>query len=185
MPLITLPVQFISFTGRLLPNKTVRLDWEAATDQQHDYFDVERSTDGSNFVSIGKGPSSVPYWKVDLLPAIGNNYYRIKQLDKDGKFTYSATVNVVYSPSAFFVSIYPNPVEEVLNVKLNSLPTDRYRIAITDVTGRRIHEEIIVNNNNSGQELNIDFRDKAAGLYVLTMHNSKNEIVTWQKIVKQ
>ncbi|MEI9811102.1 MAG: hypothetical protein WDO16_26240 [Bacteroidota bacterium] len=42
-PLLTLPVHFISFTGKLQPDKTVRLDWKAVTDQQHKYFEAERS----------------------------------------------------------------------------------------------------------------------------------------------
>ncbi|HLG40421.1 MAG TPA: M14 family zinc carboxypeptidase [Chitinophagaceae bacterium] len=185
VPLIALPVQFTSFTGRLLPDKTVRIDWQAATDQQHDYFEAEKSADGSNFVSIGRGPLSAPYWKIDPSPSVGNNYYRIKQVDKDGKATYSAIINVYYNPSAFFVSIYPNPVEEIVKVKLNSLPADRYRLTITDLVGRKTHEETVIVTGSSGKEININFRQKAAGAYVLTIRNSKNETVASEKMIKQ
>jgi carboxypeptidase T len=185
VPLITLPVHFISFNGKLLPDKTVRLDWQASIDQQHDYFDVEKSVDGSNFVSIGRGPVSAPFRKIDPAPWTGNNYYRIKQVDKDGKVTYSATVNVYYNPSAFIVSLYPNPVEEILKVKLNSLPVDLYMLTITDLTGRKAHEETVVITANSEKEVNINFKQKPAGVYVLTVRNSKKEIIASEKVVRQ
>lgn len=183
-PLQTLPVHFISFSGRLLTDKTVRLDWRAVTDQLHDYFDVEWSTDGTNFTSIGRGPSSAPYWKIHTSPAIGNNFYRIKQLDLDGTITYSSTINVIYNPSAFSVSVYPNPVKDVLNVRINSTVTDRYMISITDMAGRKVHNESIM-TGSSGAEVNIDLTKNAAQVYVLIVRNSRNEIVSSQKIAKQ
>ena len=142
--LITLPVEFISFTGQLLPDETVRLQWEAITDQQHDYFEMEKSADGTNFISIGRGPSSAPYWGIDTAPFIGNNFYRIKQMDKDGTITYSNTINVYYDPGSFYVSVYPNPVDDILNVKINFAKADQYIISITDLAGRKVHEEKII-----------------------------------------
>jgi carboxypeptidase T len=182
--MIPLPVHFISFTGKLLPDNTVRLDWKAVTDQLHDYFEVERSVDGTNFVSIGRGPSSVPYWKIDPSPVIGNNYYRIKQVDLDGNVTYSTIVNVYYNPASFRVSVYPNPVKDILNVKINTNAADRYTISIADLAGRTIYSESVV-TVSSGAEVNIDLRRNAAQVYILTVKNSRNETVASEKIVKQ
>ena len=181
--LTTLPVHFISFAGRLLPDETIRLDWNAVTDQQHDYFEVERSANGTSFTSIGGGPSSAPYWKIDPSPYIGNNFYRIKQVDKDGTITYSHTVNVYYNPERFTAFVYPNPVTNMLNVKINSDRADQYTISISDLAGRKVHEEKVI-TGSSGREINIDFKQQATQMYILTIRNGKNEIVATQKIAK-
>ncbi|MBL7743114.1 MAG: T9SS type A sorting domain-containing protein [Chitinophagaceae bacterium] len=184
VPLVTLPVHFISFTGRLLPDNTVRLDWKAVTDQLHDYFEVERSADGMTFHSLGKGPAAVPYWKIDLLPSVGNNYYRIKQVDKDGTIAYSNIIIVSYSPDVFTVSLYPNPATEVLHVKLNTKVPAKYIVSLTDMTGRKVYEEQVV-TNASGGEIHIGLKEKASQVYILIIRNEKNEIIASQKVVKQ
>ncbi|MEI9811103.1 MAG: T9SS type A sorting domain-containing protein [Bacteroidota bacterium] len=74
---------------------------------------------------------------IDPSPAIGNNFYRIKQVDLDGTITYSTTITIYYNPSTFSVSVYPNPVKEVLNVRVNSAVTGRYTISITDMAGKK------------------------------------------------
>lgn len=181
---IILPVQFISFTGQLLPDETIRLRWEAETDQQHDYFEVEKSANGSNFISIGRGPASAPYWAVDASPFVGNNFYRIKQVDKNGAITYSNTINVYYSPVNSNVSVYPNPVSDILHVKVNFKATDQYIINITDLAGRKVHEEKIA-TGEAIREIDINLKQLAAQLYILTIRNSKNEIIATQKVVKK
>lgn len=183
-PLLTLPVHFISFTGRMLPDNTVRLDWRAVTDQLHDYFEVERSVDGANFTAIGRGPSEAPYWKIDPSPAVGNNYYRIKQVDLDGTITYSIIVNVYYNPDAFRISVYPNPVKDVVNIKINATAVDRYTISISDMNGRKVHEESI-QTGVAGGEVNIDLTKNPAQVFILTVRNGRNEIVASEKIAKQ
>ena len=182
--LITLPVQFISFAGSLLPDETIRLDWSAITDQQHDYFEIEKSSNGTSFTSIGKGPSSAPYWGIDTSPFIGNNFYRIKQVDKDGTTSYSTIINVFYGPALFNVSVYPNPVTDILTVKINSTSTEQYLISITDMAGRKVFEEKVVSAVN-GIQSTIDLSKQAAQLLILTVKNSKNEIVATQKLVKK
>jgi hypothetical protein len=183
-PLITLPVHFISFTGRLQSDETVRLEWRASTDDEHDYFEVERSANGTDFISIGRGPSTTPYWKIDPSPAIGNNYYRIRQSDKDGRITYSAVINVYYDPNKFNVAVYPNPVKDILTIKIGSLQPEQYQVTLTDMIGRKVHQETVM-TGPSGAEVVINLKQMAAQLYVLTVRNGSNEIVSNEKISKQ
>ncbi|RYF93601.1 MAG: hypothetical protein EOO00_06110, partial [Chitinophagaceae bacterium] len=68
VPLITLPVKFISFTGSLLPDETIQLKWEAETDAEHDYFEIEKSATGGGFVSINRRISIPPYRIIDETP---------------------------------------------------------------------------------------------------------------------
>lgn len=182
--LIVLPVQFISFTGQLQPDETVRLNWEVITDKEHDYFEVEKSANGSNFTSIGKGPAAVPYKYIDSTPFIGNNFYRIKQVDKNGTITYSHTVTVYYSPAKFNISVYPNPVKDIINVKINAAMIGQYTISIIDLAGRKIHEEKILNGGGE-KEVSINLQKQAAQLYLVIIRNEKNEIIATQKVVKK
>jgi carboxypeptidase T len=181
--LVTLPVKFISFTGHLLPDQTVRLNWEAVTDQEHDYFELERSADGSNFTSLGRGPSSAPYWKIDPAPYTVYTYYRIKQADLNGSVSYSTIIRIEYKPE-FGVSVYPNPVTDLFNVKISSVTTDLYTISIADASGRKVQEEKVF-AGGAVQNVSFDIRKEPAQLYVMVIKNSKNEIVARLKIAKQ
>lgn len=183
-PLVTLPVHFISFTGRLQADKTVRLEWRAIADDQHDYFEVERSANGTDFVSIGRGPATAPYWKIDPSPSIGNNYYRIRQFDKDGRTSYSNVITIFYDPAKFSIAAYPNPVQDRLTVRIGSLHPERYTVTATDMAGRIVYSEQLL-TGTSGGEVTIDVRKLASQLYVLTVKNGRQEIVLTEKIAKQ
>jgi hypothetical protein len=179
--LIVLPVKFISFTSQLLTDETIRLNWQAITGQQHDYFEIEKSADGTHFISLGRGTSFAPFWGLDTSPYIGNNFYRIKQADKNGTITYSTVIVVNYQPVQHIVLAYPNPVVDVLSVKINTSSEKIYVIILTDITGRKLFEKKVT----GGIKTNIDFSNKASQLYMLTVRDEKNKILLNGKIVKQ
>ena len=96
-----LPVELTKFTAQQI-GESITLNWETATELDNDYFAIERSVDGENFESIaqilGAGTSIVPqyYEFVDKNPTAATLYYRLKQVDLDGKFAYSEMVTVIY-----------------------------------------------------------------------------------------
>ncbi len=179
--LIVLPVHFVSFTGQLLPDETIRLNWEAAAGVQHDYFEIEKSADGTHFISFGRGPSSAPYWGLDTSPYTGNNFYRIKQADKDGTISYSAVIVIKYEPVQFIADAFPNPVKDVLNVKINTSSAEQYVITLTDIMGRKIVEK----KTPGGMQTSIDLSNQPSQLYLLTVRDNKNQVFLNKKIVKQ
>jgi carboxypeptidase T len=177
-----LPVNFLNFNGKVLQDKTVQLWWEAETDEAHHYFEVERSGDGVNFISLGKGVTLPPYQFKDLFPKTGNNFYRIKQVDKDGMFTYSKTININIEYQAKAL-LYPNPVLDVLTVKLKAGNAEQVRVRITDLLGKEVFKTNTVGIGVS--EIKVDVRSWKPQFYILTLYNSKDEIVGTQKFVKQ
>jgi carboxypeptidase T len=183
VPLMTLPVKFISFTGNLLPDETVALRWEAETDADHDHFEIERSADGINFESMGIIVNRPPYRVLDERPFTGNNFYRIKQSDKDGSVMYSHTVNIYVSPKAMLVSIYPNPVNDVLYIRWNYPGMGKYSISLNDITGRSVIRKEIL-SASAGTTIQIDLHSQSAQLYLLVIRDSKNKIIATQRIVK-
>lgn len=183
--LITLPVRFISFTGQLQTDGTVRLDWNAITDDLHDHFEVERSINGIEFTSLGDVYSSSqagPYWKIDPAPLPGNNFYRIKQYDKNGAVSYSETIAVRFEPS-IFTSVFPNPVTSVINVRINTTGSNLYTVSIADATGRIVYEEKVV-TGVSGKTISFNVAHHASQVYIITVRNQNNEIVATQKVAK-
>lgn len=182
--LVTLPVQFLSITAQLLPNETVLLNWEAITDRLHDYFEVEKSASGSTFTSIGSGPAVAPYRMIDTAPFIGNNYYRIKQVDKDGTVSYSQVVSVYYQPSLLTVSVYPNPVKETIKIRINAVMDGPYSMNVVDMAGRTVRHQKIM-SSSAGSEISINMHGQPAQLYLVLIRNDKNEVIAIQKIVKE
>lgn len=99
-----LPIQLLIFTAKP-DNKQVELKWATATELNNDYFTVERSIDGISFTPIavvqGAGNSNIQlnYQTTDIEPLNGVSYYRLKQTDYNGNYTYSQIVPVVFNES--------------------------------------------------------------------------------------
>lgn len=139
-----LPVELIRFEGS--SNQcAIELLWETASEDNNDYFEVQRSYDATNWESIGKvsghGNSNVPveYSYVDELVANGQVYYRLKQVDYSGEVEYHKVVSV--QPKACdsqSISISPNPASQVLNLIVNTKNSETLRANIVDVTGKII-----------------------------------------------
>lgn len=179
--LTPLPVEFLSFNGELLRDKSVQLWWEAQTDEEHHYFEVERSNDGVTFTSLGRSNPLPPYRFKDEAPKAGNNFYRIKQVDKDGKVTYSKTINV-HLGTAVQAVLYPNPASDVLNIMLKSESSERVTIKITDLQGRIVYRQNAT--TLSGSDLKVDISNWKPQFYIVTVYNSKDEVVATEKVIK-
>ena len=178
-----LPVTFINFSGRLMADKTVELKWEATIDQKHEYFEVEKSVDMNSFVPIGRVYGR-PYTLIDPYPVIGNNYYRVKSVDDDGHVFYSKTINIAYHDVSIIVSVYPNPVKENLNVKINSNNSGIYNLRVADLAGHLVYQKNITTGNTANL-FSVNVRSWALGVYILKLVSSSNETIWLQKIVRQ
>ncbi|HRI21584.1 MAG TPA: T9SS type A sorting domain-containing protein, partial [Panacibacter sp.] len=136
-----LPISYNKFTAT--QNKaSITLNWQTATEVNNSYFAVERSSNAVNYTSVAQ-VSSVEtnaaindYAYTDKLPLAGNNYYRLKQVDKDGKYSYSKTISINYiKPGS--VQLYPNPAKDKLTVKgLNGANTSS--IAVLNIQGKQL-----------------------------------------------
>lgn len=114
----TLPLQLVSFTAKLNNGKSY-LQWKSENELNVKHFEIERSAEGREFSKIdvvnANGSGGADYNTIDVHPLEGNNYYRLKMVDKDGKFSYSNILLVkVSKDSKFEFVMYPNPVKDVL-----------------------------------------------------------------------
>ena len=110
------------FVKAELVNLTTMVSWATSQEINTSKFYIEHSEDGINFIKVGEvaaaGNSSTvsKYNFLHLKPVTGFNFYRIKQFDKDGRFTYSEIVKVLYRNNLSETIIAPNPVVNVLNI---------------------------------------------------------------------
>ncbi len=138
-----LPLTLLEFSGRLQNNDAL-LNWKTEYELNTMEFIVERSLDGNSYKSIGKvaaanRPGIHDYRFTD--PAINNTgaktvWYRLKQYDIDRQFVYSKVVTLSPANENTIVRIYPNPVNNILNLSINTAEQDHVKWQIIDATGK-------------------------------------------------
>ncbi|MEO8146092.1 MAG: T9SS type A sorting domain-containing protein [Bacteroidia bacterium] len=169
---IPLPISVINFDA-FKNNNVVDLKWTTATEINNDYFTIEKSKDGIHFASIttvdgaGNSSTTLNYATTDEQPYSGINYYRLKQTDFNGMFTYSKTVSVNFkNDNALF--IFPNPVDNDMFIYTGQIIN---QISIIDVTGRAVGQW----TGDFTNKIKLDLSGIAAGCYSLKTLNNMGE----------
>ncbi len=189
----TLPVTISGFKGEVLASGN-KLNWTTSTEMNNKGFEVERSVDGRTFSSIGfissKGDrgnssSSLSYSFDDLKPFAGVNYYRLKQVDNDGRSTTSSTISLARSTEKISItSVYPNPVTTGLTVVITSPKKKVLRMIISDMAGK-----IVVNSNmniqSGANKQNINTSNLAPGTYTIKFVCAEGCETLIQHFIKQ
>jgi Secretion system C-terminal sorting domain len=145
-PVVLLPVQLTSFTGRV-QGGSVALQWSTATELNSAYFAVERSTNGRTFEEVGRvaarGTTSSPqqYRFSDAAAPAGPLYYRLHQLDTDGTGRYSSVITLMLGAAAEGLILYPNPATAMLQVQLRDALAGPVTLRILDATGRVVWQQ--------------------------------------------
>lgn len=138
-----LPVELLFFKSKKESSR-ISLSWATASELNFDYFDIEKSTDGVTFKSIGtvKGNGTTSerhdYKLDDEKPMIGKNYYRLKSVDFDGYTEYFDVVMVDFDGLKNF-SIYPNPADGVaFKAETNFTPAQNAFVTIFTASGKEV-----------------------------------------------
>lgn len=147
------PVQLIYFRGKSEADR-VRLNWATATEINSSHFNVERSTDLKDFTTIGKITSEgdsrkrIEYSFLDEAPLPGVNYYRLKQVDKDGTSELSKIIAVNPDTEGSKFVVYPNPSDgQAIKLQFNNLELDGIRLVT--MLGQEIPFDIQAGTANS------------------------------------
>lgn len=136
-----LPIQLLSFAAKPT-DKNVTLNWQTANAINFSHFELEYSSDGSNFIKLANiySNSSNAYTYIHSNPST-NNYYRLKMVDNDGTFNYSATEHVALAKKSLFISVYPNPIADNSVVAITAAKASKATIMVTDMTGKVISKQ--------------------------------------------
>lgn len=187
---VPLPVQISSFTGSISGTEDI-LTWTTEQEENNSHFNLQFSTDGITFSTIAKlyskangGNSSVP---IDYIyyynqPSSGHNYYRLEQVDIDGKATIETEIVDLNRSYNSMVSFYPNPASNVLNVSFNSEKAENIVIKITDLNGKIIKHisSLSMSGNNV---ITFDLNDISSGNYFIQVYKNSTLSFTgqWRK----
>ncbi|MFT6512904.1 MAG: hypothetical protein ACJAX1_001476 [Neolewinella sp.] len=180
---LVLPTELTRFYANEARKSGIRLNWETATETDNEKFEVERSTDGVTFSIIGEvqGTGSTvehqTYSLVDNAPVFGTNYYRLKQLNFDGRFEYSEIINVLNTDSDQQRGhFYPNPSHSG-NVSLDyySATNSSLNVSVFDVSGAlmfRQNNQAVEGANN----LKLDLTTLGRGLYIIRLGDEADPV---------
>ncbi|MDI3321642.1 T9SS type A sorting domain-containing protein [Pinibacter soli] len=171
----------LKLTASLSNNNSVTLNWQTLTEVNSNYFIVEKSVDGINYSGVakvnatGNSTSSRNYAAVDNnINAIAENIlYRIREVDLDGKISYSNVVSVKLTNDARrLISIYPNPALTDIAVHFKNAPGN-YVVSVLDNSGRAISQQSV---SVSGvlEKISIGRKGLAAGVYFISIINKAN-----------
>ncbi len=185
-----LPVELISLTADCNSN-LVDIYWQTASEINNAGFILERSNDAKTYSKIGfiagAGNSNIliNYAFSDINPANGNNYYRLKQIDNDGKFSYSnvvlASCNNDNSLEPSFI-VYPNPSKDFINVSAENMPGETTVINIYNVLGSLVCQK--KENSASGSAFaQFDLSNLPPAMYMVKIISA--DYVATKKIEKQ
>ncbi len=174
----TLPVELTSFFARASASN-LKLSWQTASEKINDFFIVEKMKADQTFEAIGKVKGAgttvtqTNYSFVDEKPRLGDNYYRLKQIDEDGKFVYSHVVHASFDgKAANSYSIYPNP-SDGKQLYFDNV-TEDFAVSFQDVAG-----SVIFNSNVRAEDSSLDISalQLPIGFYfVRTLTKGKSQI---------
>ena len=163
---IALPLHLLSFTARReAPNNLLR--WTTANEVNVDRFEIERTSNGTEFKKIGIVKAGLSNYNfTDSKPLANVNYYRIKMIDRDGKFEYSPVRQITISNSLLSIALYPNPAKDHFNLNIYTPTAQQAQVQMTDQAGKVIRQQgisLLAGENNQ----NIRVSDIAPGIYLL------------------
>ncbi len=170
-----LPVELVDFSATPKLNEVV-LEWKTATENNNAYFTIERSSDMKTWEEInqidgaGNSSSTINYFITDNNPLNGTSYYRLKQVDFDGRYSYSEIKSV---KNNIQYSLYPNPVKNKLTISGN-LDYD-FNLEIFDYLGRDVTHITKITYENS--KISINLSDLKSDFYIVKINGATYKII--------
>jgi hypothetical protein len=178
-----LPIELMSFTAAAAGNSRVKLDWVTSSEINNDYFTVVRSTDGTKWENVvrvdgsGNSTAAIAYEAWDDEPYVSTSYYRLKQTDFDGAFTYSE-IKAVHMEADDEIVVAPNPTGNFITMSCEAAGNEH--VEIFDVAGKLC---LSSKPGNETATISIDITDLMPGTYFINFISAAGNHVC-KKVVK-
>ncbi|WP_159468563.1 SdrD B-like domain-containing protein [Dyadobacter sp. 3J3] len=175
-----LPVTLISFNADK-ENETVQLQWITSAETNSESFDIENSLTGKtwqkldNVLAAGESATRITYSFTDKNPSNGENLYRLKMIDKDGTFAYSSIRSVTLE-IANQVTIYPNPVADRIQFKVNDW-SKIGKVQLFDLNGRAVYQ------STKAPVDGIDVKNLPSGLYAVSLTGTNGSTNSYKVLI--
>lgn len=182
-----LPIYFLDFSATKKGNVTALLEWTVAEDSRNGHFEIQRSIDGATYQSVGtsfsESKSNLGSF-TDLYTHPGKNFYRIKWVDNHDNFSYSTVRMVNFSGrNRPDLSLYPNPVKDLLHIRLNTPSNLTAEVTIYDAVGTlKLSKKIPAQHGRP--IFSIAVADLTPGIYFLS-HMLSDGSVSSKKFIKK
>ena len=188
-----LPIELLSFEANVNDNR-VDIKWVTATEINNDFFTVERSVDAKTWeevvVTAGAGNSNqvLEYFEVDYDPLTDISYYRLKQTDYNGAFSYSNIVPVKFvidMPGDGTISLYPSPasVGETVKVEFKNIFEAELLVVLRDIQGKEFYSKVVIDIED-GKLIGVPIETHIpSGVYLITA-TSENQMYSQKLIIK-
>ena len=190
--LLFVPVELTSFNANTNTLGQVVLNWQTATETNNRMFEVERKSEGSNYVTVGfvngSGTTSDPkaYSFVDKNVNNGNYTYRLKQLDFNGRFEYSNEVEVtVTGPKTFnLAQNYPNPFNPTTKITFSVPQSGKVKLAVYNLIGQEV--AVLVNDvvTEGSHEVEFNAKSLPSGAYFYKLQSDNSVTVKKMLLLK-
>ena len=173
-----IPVRLTGFTAKE-NNGTVQLHWQTATEFSNKYFDVQRSTDGRNFISIGKVTATglaagSHYDLTDIYPVAGINYYRLAMVDLDGSIKYSSIILVnLKKGSEMEVMLAPNPAGNYSTLNITGKFAGPVTAVAYDQQGKKVANLFTGQSSGNSLTITLDLTGFKKGIYIVEVKAGK------------
>lgn len=188
-----LPIELVNFEAHIDSNH-IDLEWVTASEINNDFFTVERSVDAKTWevvvTSLGAGNSNqaISYYETDYFPHEGVSYYRLKQTDFNGAFSYSNIVPVkfeIISGIEPFINVFPTLANagETINVEFKNIFESEILVVLRDISGREFYSKMHINIEDGrliGVPINVDI---PKGIYLITA-SSENQMYSQKIVIK-
>lgn len=166
-----LPIELLNFVASQRNDKSVKLEWQTATEINNDYFTIDRSSNGFEWKKIakvagaGNSKTLLNYSSKDQNPIVGVSYYRLKQTDFDGRYSYSPIRSVVFDKlETVQTKLYPNPTNNQITLLGNE--AELKEIFIYNVWGQNV-TELTKQTVNQVTKIIIDLSELNFGTYFI------------------
>ena len=175
---VILPITLVNFTA-IYQQSTgkVNLDWTTVSEKNNKFFTIEKSKDAIVWEEVsmvdgaGNSNATLNYNDVDVSPYSGLSYYRLKQTDFNGDYTYSDLVPISIDPD-YDVTVFPNPTQGNITLNYSTVSLEDLYVRVVDLSGNIVFENTfneILEGNNS---LEISSSSFAAGMYFVQISNN-------------
>jgi 6-phosphogluconolactonase (cycloisomerase 2 family) len=183
-----LPIELVNFEVEPM-DETAIISWTTATEIDNDYFVIERSEDGYTFEPVetvlgaGNSNATLSYKLVDEQPLKGTSYYRLKQVDFDGHYTYSDLRDFYFTEeeSECELTVFPQPCSDQCNINIGSCGVQNdapYQVSIYNMQGEQVFSKQGSVTKDQTFTKSVSTNNLTSGMYVLVVSLSDKNYAT-------
>ncbi|NII27792.1 T9SS type A sorting domain-containing protein [Pseudoflavitalea sp. X16] len=186
-----LPVTWLNVQATPVNNEKINIKWSTAMEMNNAFFEVERSDDGGSYRPIAKVPgkvnsNTVSHYAVDdqdVAPGVHYSY-RIRQVNLDGRGSYSKVVTATLEGAGIQVRVMPNPVQLTLQVEITAASRQQGQLVITDAAGKVLEQQKLT--MPAGKKLfTTDVSRYSNGNYFIRVLTAGGEVVLKKFIIQK